>query len=273
MIADLPELLKRHLEKFLELDVALDPGELAPAFRERVDQREQHELEEVLARLGRRVKGAMTHRKRPASRGRIDVSRTMAHNMRYDGVPFRPVTVARQEDKPRLVVLADASMSVRNSARFTFHVVHGLQRRFPRTRTYAFVDHVVDITEPFETHDVDAALGLVFSGDAVDVDAASDYGTVFSEFAEDHLSVLTRRSTLVVLGDARGNGKDPGLEALQTMRRQCRRMVWLSPEPRYSWALGSCDMGLYAPLCDRVEVVRDVRGLDTVVQGLEDALA
>ena len=57
------------------------------------------------------------------------------------------------------------------------------------------------------------------------------------------------------------------------MKRQCRRVVWLSPEPRYSWDLGSCDMAAYSRLCDRVEVVRDVEGLASTVRALSDVLA
>ena len=273
LVADLPEMLKRHLERFLALGLEVDSSEAVPVFRERISERERRDLAEVLSRLGRSVKGALTHRKRPAATGRIDVSRTMARNMRYDGVPFAPVTTQRKQDKPRLVVLADASMSVRSSARFTFHLVHGLQRLFPRVRTYAFVDALADVSVPFETHGLEDALGLVFGNELLDVDACSDYGAVFESFAAEHLSTLTRRTTLLVLGDARNGGRDPGYEHLEQMRRQCRRLVWLSPEPRYSWALGSCDMPLYSRLCDRVEVVRDVQGLDSAVRALADVLA
>jgi len=50
----------------------------------------------------------------------------MRTNMRYDGIPFRPVTVAKVSDRPRLVILTDVSLSVRATARFTLHLVHGL---------------------------------------------------------------------------------------------------------------------------------------------------
>ncbi len=273
MVADLPERLKRHLERFLALGLEVDTHGATPVFRERISERERRDLEEVLARLGRSVKGALTHRKRPSATGRIDVSRTMARNMRFDGVPFLPVTTSRKEDKPKLVILADASMSVRNSARFTFHLVHGLQRLFPRVRTYAFVDTLADVTVPFESHGLEEALGLVFGSELLDVDASSDYGAVFQSFSEQHLSTLTRRTTLLILGDGRNGGKDPGIEHLEQMRRQCRHLVWLSPEPRYSWTLGSCDMPHYSRLCHRVEVVRDVQGLDSAVRALSDVLA
>lgn len=272
-VSNLPELLKRHLERFLALGLEVEPGGAGTKPREVVSEADRRDLEEVLARLGRQLHGALTHRKRPAHSGRVDVSRTMARNRRYDGVPFQPVTVARREDKPRLVVLTDASLSVRNTARFTVHLVHGLQRMFPRVRTYAFVDDLVDVSAAFERHGVDEALSVVFGSAEIDVDASSDYGRVFDTFASEHLSTLTRRTTLLVLGDGRGNGKDPGMESLERMRRQCRRLVWLTPEPRYSWGLGSCDMPAYVTLCDRVEVVRDVSGLDGAVRTLAEVLS
>lgn len=37
----------------------------------------------------------------------------------------------------------------------------------------------------------------------------------------------------------------------------------MTPEPRYSWSLGGCDLPAYAEFCDRVRVVRDLTGLET----------
>jgi uncharacterized protein with von Willebrand factor type A (vWA) domain len=129
----------------------------------------------------------------------------MRRNLRYDGVPFRPVTTRLAEDKPRLVVVADVSLSVRTTARFTLHVVHALQDLFAQVRTFAFVEDVVEITD-------DNSLRL----------------DVFAD--------LTRR---------------------------VRETIWLTPEPRYSWALGGCDLPAYAESCDRVEVIRDHSGLES----------
>ena len=110
----------------------------------------------------------------------------MRRNMRFDGIPFVPVTVRRSEDKPRLVILADVSLSVRATARFTLHLVNGLQSLFGQVRTFAFVADLVEVTDLFEDHPVEQALGLVFGGDVLDVDANSDYGAAFGTFHEDY---------------------------------------------------------------------------------------
>src|SRR5664280_1429795 len=69
-----------------------------------------------------------------------------------------------------LVVLADVSLSVRNTARFTLHLVHGLQSLFSRVRTFVFVADLTEVTECFTEHPIEDALGLVFGGALFDVD-------------------------------------------------------------------------------------------------------
>ncbi len=265
VIEGLPELLKAHLAKLAaqHREYERDAAQDSPLLK-RISEAERLQMEEALRRLARQLHGALTHRKQVASRGRIDVGLTMRRNLRNDAVPFTPVTVKRREDRPRLVLLADVSLSVRNSARFTLHLVHGLQRMFSRVRTFAFVDDLVEVTETFHLHSLEAALGMVFGGRVLDVEANSDYGRSFRRFVDDHLSAVNHRTVVLVLGDGRGNGTDPGLEAFERISSAARSVVWLTPEPRYSWRLGRCDLPLYEPSCDRIEVCRDVRGLDRV---------
>ena len=67
---------------------------------------------------------------------------------------------------------------------------------------------------------------------------------------------------MLVLGDGRTNGRDPNLAAFEEITRRARETIWLTPEPRYSWGLGSCDLPAYAEFCSRVRVVRDLGGLE-----------
>ncbi|MFE6286529.1 VWA domain-containing protein [Streptomyces sp. NPDC057877] len=268
VIDHLPELLKRHLDRLAELrSVAVEGALIAERARvESVDDDERAQVEEALRRIGRSLHGALTSRKRDTPRGRVHPGRTMRRNMRYDGVPFRPVTVTRAEDRPRLVILTDVSLSVRATARFTLHLVHGLQALFGQVRSFAFVDEPTEITELFAEHPLEKALGLVFdglpAGGLLDVDACSDYGATFEALLTDHVPALHRRTTLLVLGDGRGNGNPPGLPAFEEITRRVRETIWLTPEPRFSWGLGACDLPRYAEFCDRVQVVSDLAGLE-----------
>lgn len=261
-LANLPEAVKRHLEALLTVENRIIEGsrQQRPT-AETINERERAELEESLRRLTRTFHGALTSRV-SVGRGRIDSGRTMRRNMRYDGMPFAPVTVRRTEDKPRLVVLADVSLSVRATARFTLHLVHGLQHLFSQVRSFGFVADLVELTDLFTDQAVDDALATIFGGELLDVDANSNYGLAFGRFLAEHHSAITRRTTVLVLGDGRGNGTDPNVAAFETITRGARETIWLTPEPRHSWKLGGCDLEEYAPYCSRVEVVRDLSGLD-----------
>jgi Protein containing von Willebrand factor type A (vWA) domain len=138
----------------------------------------------------------------------------------------------------------------------------------PRCGSFAFVARIAETTELFRDHPAERALGLIFGGDVLDVDANSDYGTVFGDFIAEHASAVTRRTTVLVLGDARNNGNDPNLGAFEEITRRARETIWLTPEPRYSWCLGSCDLPAYAEFCDRVRVVRDLSGLERAAHEL-----
>lgn len=273
VLANLPAALKRHLEALLALEQrVIESGERRLGAIDQVGERERADLETSLRRLARSLHGAVTHRSKLDTRGRIDSGRTMRRNMRHDGVPFNPVTIRRVEDKPRVLVLADVSLSVRSTARFTLHLVHGLQDLFAHVRSFVFVAEIAEITELFTEHPTEHALGLIFAGDVLDVDANSDYGAAFASFLAEHASAVTRRTTVLVLGDGRGNGNDPNVPAFEEIARRAREVIWLTPEPRYSWALGRCDLPLYAPSCHRVEVVRDLSGLERATNTMADEL-
>ena len=120
----------------------------APA-HDPLDEEQRADLEESLRRLVRTMHGAPRARRRVSAAGRVDGSRTMRQSMRYDGIPFRPVTVSRPHDRPRLVVLVDVSLSVRATSRFTLHVVHGLSSLVSQVRSWAFVADAVETTDLF----------------------------------------------------------------------------------------------------------------------------
>jgi uncharacterized protein len=262
-VDQLPELLRRYLQRLLELDdrkidTHLDGRRGAVAS---IDELERNRIEEELRRLARSLDGGLTHRRRPGPRGRIDVARTMRSNMRHDGVPFRPVTVARVEDRPHLVLLVDVSLSVRATTRFALEVVHQLQSLFPRVRTFAFVDDLVEVTDLFADHHLEDALELLMGGDVIDVDAQSDYGRALTTFEEEFTNAVTRRSSLLVLGDGRTNGQPSGSEVFERIAERARHVIWWTPEPRRTWGLGLCAMNEYEIHCDAVEVVRGTSGL------------
>lgn len=270
IIANLPELLKRYMEREMAMQrgAQVHHEPIRSAYQYRFTETERREMEEIVRRLGRRMRGARSYRRVVSRRGRIHVARTLRASMMYDGIPFQPVLTSQRNEKPRLVVICDVSLSVRNTARFTLHLVYSLQSLFEQVRSFVFVSELADASQYFEQLSIDEAIAAVFSGELIDCDANSNYGKALEMFCQRHLAAVTGQTTVMVLGDGRGNRNPPNVWALEEIRRRAKQLIWLSPEPRGSWGLGSSDMPVYEPVCHRAEVVRNVKQLGQVAEEL-----
>jgi uncharacterized protein with von Willebrand factor type A (vWA) domain len=182
-----------------------------------------------------------------------------------DGLPFAPVFRACRENRPRLIVLCDVSLSVRGAARFLLQVAHAVQRQTGRVRTFVFVREIAEVTAVLGGNDLEAAIAAVFCGRLLDVAEASDAGAALRTFLTRHHRLISPRTTLLVLGDGRNNGRDPGLDALSALRDRCRRVIWLTPEGRGTWRLAGCDLPRYAAFCDIVHSVKTPAALESLV--------
>ena len=277
ILAGLPALIAAMRERERRLDPR--PGELSAIRREalvrmmRFSAAEERELEFAIRRLARRIRGANSRRLYEDRVGRISMSHTLRRNLAYGGAPFQPVLRRRRKQRPRLVVLCDLSLSTRNLARFWLHLLYQIQSLFSKVRTYAYVADLVEVTQLFEERAFDAAVQTLFSGRVLDVDVNSDFGRAAARFVDEHAGAVTRRTTVVVLGDGRNNGKDPNLVDFEHIARNAREVIWMTPEPRWGWSVGSCDMPTYERHCHRIEIVRNVEQLAIVAEGLVHARA
>ena len=273
IIRGLPELIKQMRERDQRLDkhaakddTAIRRRALARIYK--FSAAEERAMEAAIRRIARNIQGAKTRRLQQDRIGRISVAQTLRQNIRYDGVPFKPVLRRRREGKPRVTLLCDVSLSTRNLSRFWLHLIYQMQNLFSKVRTFVFVAEMAEVTQVFEERAMRRAVEEVFSGRIIDADVNSDFGKAAEQFKNEHLPTINPRTTVVILGDGRNNGKPPNVEAFQEIARQVRQVVWITPEPRWGWHLGSCDMPLYEQVCNRVEVVRDVNGLASVAEGL-----
>jgi uncharacterized protein with von Willebrand factor type A (vWA) domain len=272
ILKGLPELIKQmqEREKKLKKDAKDDSEIRYRALREMLNfsASEQREMEAAIRRISRRIQGAKTRRLKEDRTGRISVPHTLRHNIRYEGIPFDPVLRKRREGKPRVALLCDVSLSTRNLARFWLHMVYQMQSLFSKVRTFVFVADTAEVTQLLEEHSMNRAVEEIFSGRILDADVNSDFGQAAEQFKDRYLPTINHRTTVVILGDGRNNGKHHNAEALEEITQHARQTIWITPEPRWGWTLGSCDMPLYEKVCDRVEVVRTVDQLAGVAEEL-----
>lgn len=224
----------------------------------------RREVERVVREYVRARRGA-ARRWSVADRGRLDVRRTLRASQRTGGVPMQLSRRGRTRPSPRVVVLADVSISVRPTARLALHAADAMTRCTRGVRLVVFVDRAVDATAIVRRLAPEAVVAELVDGGVVDVSAASDYGRALRS-ARDLLGSRIDSSTVVVVfGDGRSNGADPGLDVIDRWCQIANAVEWCTPEPPGAWPLGFGEMQAYA---DSGVTARTVRDLDDLAAAL-----
>ncbi|MEU5891141.1 VWA domain-containing protein [Streptomyces sp. NPDC047461] len=225
------------------------------------------ELRRTVQPLARKLATRLAARRRRATRGTIDLRRTLRGSLSTGGVPMKPVLRRRRPARPELVLLCDVSGSVSGFSDFTMLLVQALHDQFSKVRVFAFVNRIDEVTGLLEHGAADAAgLGARIRSEAAltGYHGSSDYGMALGEFAERYGDAVGPRTTVFVLGDARTNMSDPNLAAVRQISERARRVYWLNPEQHAQWGTGDSAAPEYADLVEMHEC-RNAKQLGALV--------
>ncbi len=213
----------------------IDKLDFLSARREDLD-----EMRREIYPLARRLAARLAKEQHSRRRGPLDVRRTVRASISTGGVPLVTHHRPRRPHRTDLVVLCDVSGSVANFAGFTLMLVYALREAFGGVRAFTFVDDVTEVTEHFRPGgDVrDAMAGLTASIQHAARIGRTNYGRVFTRFAEQHPDAIGSRTSLLILGDARSNYADLSEGALAELAGTARHAWWLNPEHRRFWGTG-----------------------------------
>ena len=228
-----------------ELDRALPSGPL----------QDLAAVHRVVAQLKRRLKTQGQEHRGHARHAHVDVRRTMRASLQTGGVPvalrFKPVRPRR----PEIYVLCDVSTSVTSASVFFLSVLHALHDSFRKMRSFVFIERISEVTDVFDRERDFRAVSEAIARDAgvADISGYTDYGRVWSEFRTLVEDELHPRATVIVLGDARTNGRDPRADVFAQIAARAGRTFWLNPEPRLYWNYGDSVIATYEQHCEAFE--------------------
>jgi uncharacterized protein with von Willebrand factor type A (vWA) domain len=227
---------------------------------------ELERIRQAIRPLARRLATRAALKQRRSSRGRLDVRRTVRHSLSTGGVPFDTFLKKRAPHRPELFLLCDVSDSVARFARFSLMLIHALHSEFSKVRSFAFIDTVDEVTHLFEQEDFGLALErLNTEAEVVWLDRNSNYGTALERFEERFAADLGPKTTLLILGDARSNNRNPREWALKEIAGRAHRTFWLNPESIVYWDTGDSVATRYAAFTDGMVEVRTLRQLEDFV--------
>ena len=268
------ERLIEEARDLVERNIALfaDPASerLREEFLERmrlanIPPRDFDRVRRIVRRMAKRLASRHARRRFNRKDGRLDPRRTIRSNIAHDGVPFRLAWRYTRIERPKVVAVCDVSGSVAAAAQFLLLLLYSLREVMSDLRAFAFSSHLEDVDDllaglPFE----EAAAGIM---ERIGF-RPTDYGRTLLDLEEGYLDVVDRRTTLIVLGDARNNRGDPRTASLEALHQRAKRVIWLNPEPRPFWGTGDSEMLRYLPYCHVARVCNTLRHLERAVDDL-----
>ncbi len=266
--------LREQVRDFIERNLLLFARGETEAFREELlkstrlsnlERRDYERMRVLVRAIAKKLAARYARPRRRRLRGQLDARRTLRRNMGWGGVPMVTVWKEKRIEKPRVIVLCDVSGSVAAMAQFLLMFLYALNEALADISSFAFAGSMIEVSAILESEPIEAAiakiLGIIGFG-------SSNYGNSLVDFEEGWMGIVDRKSTVLILGDARGNRTDPRVDILQRIAARAKRVIWLNPEYRAAWGTGDSDMYRYAPHCHMVRECNTLRGLERVVTDL-----
>ncbi len=232
-----------------------------------LSQEEIEEVRDVINKLVKKLEEIASLRFSKNNKGVLDLKKTIRKSGKYLGIPIEIVFKNKSLRKGKIVTLCDVSGSVWSAARFMLNILYSLQECFSKVKSYIFISELIEVTDFFIENEVNDAITKIMNDADINYYAPTDYGMAFQNFKRDHLQQLDKKTTLLIIGDARSNYMNPQDLILKEMREKCRRVVWLNPEQEKFWSEGDSEMYTYKPYCNEV---RPCGNLNQLIDFIEE---
>jgi uncharacterized protein with von Willebrand factor type A (vWA) domain len=230
-----------------------------------LDKRDQEEMRKIVDKIAKRLVALYARKRKIKDRGQLDVRQTMRKNYANDGILFNLEWKMRKIDKPKVMVICDVSGSVASVARFLLQFLYALHDVLSGVRSFAFSGKLIETSDYFERHLVDDAVDKVMNAVGY---MSTDYGQSLSDFREGWLDQVDKRTTMLILGDARSNYSDPRADIMKELYERSKRVIFLNPEPPPLWGTGDSETRRYRPYCHVMKECSTLNHLERLVEDL-----
>jgi uncharacterized protein with von Willebrand factor type A (vWA) domain len=222
-------------------------------------------MQRLVQRAARKLASQHSRKRLTRKRGQLDVRKTIAANAAFDGALFHTRWKATRIERPKIVAICDVSGSVSRVARFLLLFLYSMQDVMPKVRSFVFASEMIEVTELFKQQGIELALEEIMKRWG---GLSTDYGKALAGFQSQALASIDKKTTVIMLGDARNNQGDGRTDIWEKVFRQSKRVLWLNPEQRNSWDSGDSIMSEYSPWCSSIEPCRNLKDIERIFSRL-----
>ena len=232
-------------------------------------------IEALMRRFARRLKHLRLRREARFHHGRrLDLQGTIRQSVASGGTPVRLAWKERRRIRPRLILLLDVSRSMSLYSFFYLRLARALCAELADVHCFIFHTRMTGVAEALRDPDPwrsQERLHLLAAGWA----GGTRIGECLRDFNRDHGARLVHsRTGVIVVSDGYDTGEPELLsQALATLRRRARRLVWLNPllnQPGFTPACRGMRAAL--PHLDLLTAGADLASLERVLPQLIETL-
>jgi len=244
-------------------------------FRELNQAEHARDIEALMRRFARRLKHLHLRREARFHHGRrLDLQSTIRQSVASGGTPLRLAWKERRRVRPRLLLLLDVSRSMSLYSFFYLRLARALCGELADVHCFIFHTRITGVGEALRDPDPwrsQERLHLLAAGWA----GGTRIGECLRDFNRDHGTRLVHsRTGVIIVSDGYDTGEPELLaQALATLRRRSRRMVWINPLlNRPDFSPQSCGMQAAMPHIDLLAPGADLTSIERVLPQIVEAL-
>jgi uncharacterized protein with von Willebrand factor type A (vWA) domain len=245
-----------------------DFAELTPA--------EARDAAAMLAALRPRLPLRPSRRRRPGRRGKRLAARAMLRTSLGTGGEPLAWRFWQRSLRPRPIVLVcDISGSMERYSRFLLRFAHALARSGAPVEVFVFGTRLTRITRELRVRDPDAALQGV-ARKVVDWSGGTRIGASLRELNRRWVRRTIRSGAVVIIVSDGWERDDPAQLAreMATLRRSCRRLIWLDPlAGRPGFEPSTQGLRAALPHVDEFVACANIASLEHFAERLHEAVA
>lgn len=234
-----------------------------------IDINEMEKMRMLIYKIAKQLNSRHSRRRKNQKKGGLDLKRTLRKNSPYQGCLFIPQWKDKKVDRPDFYVICDISRSVRNTAHFMLLFLYSLNKSLGKIRSFILCSNLVEVSHVFAKYPGEEALERIKGGKDLNIMLGpTDYGQAFLDFKDKFLGAINKKTTVLILGDARNNEGDPQVDILKEISEKCKKLIWLNPETRGIWTMGDSEMIQYLPYCHLAEECNTLNHLEKLLNKL-----
>ena len=241
-----------------------------------LDQADQaRKIEALMRRLAQRLKHLKLRREVRSQRGRrLDLQSTIRRSVASGGTPVEFAWKTRRRVRPRLVLLLDVSRSMNAYSFFYLRLARALCNELADVHCFIFHTRITSVGEalrdpdPWRAQERMSVLAVGWSGGTRIGECLQDFNR------EQGARLVHSRTGVIIVSDGYDTGEPAKLaEALGTLRKRARRMVWFNPllnQPGFTPVAGGMQAAM--PHLDLLAPGADLEDIEHVMPQLIESL-